>query len=46
MTAHRPLLQGSEQQDRSIYRVLRQDIVTLRLKPGTRLSENELAARF
>jgi GntR family transcriptional regulator, rspAB operon transcriptional repressor len=46
MTAHRPLLQGSEQQDRSIYRVLRQDVVTLRLRPGMRLSENELAARF
>ena len=46
MTAHRPLLQDSEQQDRSIYRVLRQDVVTLRLKPGMRLSENELAARF
>jgi GntR family transcriptional regulator, rspAB operon transcriptional repressor len=47
MTAHRPLLQGSEQHpDRSIYRVLRQDVVTLRLKPGMRLSENELAARF
>lgn len=46
MTAHRPLLQGSEQQDRSIYRVLRRDVVTLRLKPGMRLSENELAARF
>ena len=47
MTAHRPLLQGGEQHpDRSIYRVLRQDVVTLRLKPGMRLSENELAARF
>src|SRR5215475_5885788 len=46
MIAHRPLLQAGEQQDRSIYRVLRQDVVTLRLKPGTRLSENELAARF
>ena len=31
---------------RAIYGVLRQDIVTLRLKPGMRLSENELAARF
>jgi DNA-binding GntR family transcriptional regulator len=31
---------------RSIYDVLRQDIVTLRLKPGARLSENELAGRF
>jgi DNA-binding GntR family transcriptional regulator len=47
MTTHRPLLQGGEQHpDRSIYRVLRQDVVTLRLKPGMRLSENELAARF
>jgi len=47
MTAHRPLLQAGDQHpDRSIYRVLRQDVVTLRLKPGTRLSENELAARF
>ena len=34
------------QTGRSIYAVLRQDIVTLRLKPGERLSENELAARF
>ncbi len=31
---------------RSIYGVLRQDIVSLRLKPGIRLSENDLAARF
>jgi DNA-binding GntR family transcriptional regulator len=31
---------------RSIYGVLRQEIVSLRLKPGTRLSENELAVRF
>jgi GntR family transcriptional regulator, rspAB operon transcriptional repressor len=31
---------------RSIYATIRQDIVSLRLKPGTRLSENELAARF
>lgn len=31
---------------RSIYAVLRQDIVSLRLKPGARLSENELADRF
>ncbi len=31
---------------RSIYGLLRQDIVTLRLRPGTRLSENELALRF
>jgi DNA-binding GntR family transcriptional regulator len=47
MTAHRPLLQGREQHpNRSIYRMLRQDIVTLRLKPGMRLSENELAVRF
>jgi DNA-binding GntR family transcriptional regulator len=47
MTGHRPLLQAGEQHpDRSIYRVLRRDVVTLRLKPGMRLSENELAARF
>jgi len=47
MTVHRPLLLTAEQNpDRSIYRVLRQDVVTLRLKPGMRLSENELAARF
>jgi GntR family transcriptional regulator, rspAB operon transcriptional repressor len=31
---------------RSIYGLLRQDIVTLRLRPGERLSENELALRF
>ncbi|WP_353186054.1 GntR family transcriptional regulator [Bosea sp. (in: a-proteobacteria)] len=30
----------------SIHRVLRSHIVTLRLKPGARLSENELAAQF
>lgn len=31
---------------RSIYGQLRHDIVTLQLRPGERLSENELAARF
>src|SRR6266478_3271447 len=31
---------------RSIYATLRQDIVTLRLMPGEKLSENELAMRF
>jgi GntR family transcriptional regulator, rspAB operon transcriptional repressor len=31
---------------RSIYGLLRQDIVTLRLRPGEKLSENELATRF
>jgi DNA-binding GntR family transcriptional regulator len=31
---------------RSIYATLRQDIITLRLKPGEKLSENELAVRF
>lgn len=31
---------------RVIYATLRQDIVALRLRPGTRLSENELALRF
>lgn len=31
---------------RSIYAILRREIVTLRLRPGERLSENELAARF
>ena len=31
---------------RSIYALLRGDIVTLRLRPGERLSENELALRF
>lgn len=31
---------------RSIYATLRQDVVTLRLRPGARLSENELALRF
>lgn len=32
--------------DRSIYATLRRDIAAMRLRPGTRLSENELAARF
>jgi GntR family transcriptional regulator, rspAB operon transcriptional repressor len=32
--------------DGSIYAVLRADIATMRLRPGARLSENELAARF
>jgi DNA-binding GntR family transcriptional regulator len=31
---------------RSIYALLRSDVVTLRLRPGERLSENELALRF
>ena len=31
---------------RSIYGQIRQDIILLRLRPGTRLSENELALRF
>ncbi len=31
---------------KTIYGVLRREIVTLRLRPGERLSENELAARF
>ena len=31
---------------RSIYQTLRRDIVTLRLRPGERLSENEMALRF
>lgn len=31
---------------RSIYAKLRHEIVTLRLRPGTRLSENDIAARF
>ena len=31
---------------RSIREQIRDDIVTLRLRPGTRLSENELAVRF
>ena len=31
---------------RPIYDVLRREIVTLRLRPGERLSENELASRF
>ncbi|WP_342362558.1 GntR family transcriptional regulator [Terrarubrum flagellatum] len=31
---------------RGIYAEIRQDIVTLRLRPGERLSENELALRF
>ncbi len=31
---------------RGLYNVLRQDIVTLRYKPGEKLSENDLAKRF
>ena len=31
---------------RGIHAAIRQDIVTLRLRPGVRLSENELAVRF
>src|SRR5829696_6396976 len=31
---------------RGIYGQIRQEIVSLRLRPGTRLSENELALRF
>lgn len=31
---------------RGIYGQIRQDIISLRLRPGTRLSENELALRF
>jgi GntR family transcriptional regulator, rspAB operon transcriptional repressor len=31
---------------RSIYTTLRHEIVTLRLRPGARLSENEIAGRF
>lgn len=37
---------GDQPTTRSIYASLRQDIVTLRLRPGERLSENELALRF
>lgn len=35
-----------DEADRSIYATLRRDIAAMRLRPGTRLSENELAARF
>ena len=43
-----PVTTGSpiEQPNKSIYAILRQDIITLRLRPGERLSENELALRF
>jgi DNA-binding GntR family transcriptional regulator len=34
------------QSARGIYAVLRREIVTLKLEPGTKLSENELASRF
>ena len=37
---------GDQPTTRSIYTSLRQDIVSLRLRPGERLSENELALRF
>ena len=36
----------AEHPPRSIYRLLRHEIVNLQLRPGERLSENELAARF
>jgi GntR family transcriptional regulator, rspAB operon transcriptional repressor len=37
---------AAEQPVRSIYDQIRRDIVTLEARPGERLSENELAARF
>jgi DNA-binding GntR family transcriptional regulator len=40
------LLVAGESPVRSIYAILRREIVTLRLRPAERLSENELAARF
>src|SRR5579872_731232 len=47
MPTVRPQRAGSaEASDSSIYATLRRDIAALRLKPGVRLSENELAARF
>jgi DNA-binding GntR family transcriptional regulator len=39
-------LVAGESPVRSIYAILRREIVTMRLRPGERLSENELAARF
>ncbi len=39
-------LAAGESPVRSIYAILRREIVTLRLRPAERLSENELAARF
>jgi GntR family transcriptional regulator, rspAB operon transcriptional repressor len=47
MPTVRPQMAASEvEADSSIYATLRRDIAALRLRPGTRLSENELATRF
>ena len=45
-TIRKPQIESDGEPDSSIYATLRRDIAALRLKPGTRLSENELAARF
>jgi GntR family transcriptional regulator, rspAB operon transcriptional repressor len=47
MPTVRPQMAASEvEADSSIYATLRRDIAAMRLRPGTRLSENELATRF
>jgi DNA-binding GntR family transcriptional regulator len=47
MPTVRPQMAASAvEADSSIYATLRRDIAAMRLRPGTRLSENELAARF
>jgi DNA-binding GntR family transcriptional regulator len=47
MPTVRPQMAASAvEADNSIYATLRRDIAAMRLRPGTRLSENELATRF
>lgn len=47
MPTVRPQMAANEvEADSSIYATLRRDIAAMRLRPGTRLSENELATRF
>ena len=45
-TIRKPQIDSESEPDSSIYATLRRDIAALRLRPGMRLSENELAARF
>lgn len=45
-TIRKPRIESDNEPDSSIYATLRRDIAAMRLRPGTRLSENELAARF
>jgi GntR family transcriptional regulator, rspAB operon transcriptional repressor len=45
-SVRKPQVGSAVESDSSIYATLRRDIAAMRLRPGTRLSENELAARF